>query len=413
MNKNFYLLILLALSNLINAQTRFEKGYYIDNTGNKTEGLIKNLDWKNNPTSLEFKITESDEPKELTINTVAEFGIDNASKFVRFDIDIERSKTRLSDVSISREPEFKNERLFLKELVSGTATLYKYEEADMVKFFFTSNGSPIKQLVYIPYKASYEDTRNIAGLGINDILYNETYKRQIWTFVKKENTSQRSIENLKYNEDDLTKYFLDYNGIDVKKVKASSKGKKTYFNIKPSVALNMAKVNFNYENSSVLYNDIDFDFKDTPLSFGFEFEAIMPFNNNKWSVFLEPNYMSFKSNTTEKYYSYTFERKSEIKMFQLPIGIRHYFFLNNNSKIFVNPFANAQFISKKSYVRDLETRTFDLSFGLGLGFAYKKMFCELRHYLSSNISPYVITQMNFSNTSFALKYEVFSTKKKS
>lgn len=412
MNKNFYLLILLALSNLIYAQTKFEKGYYIDNNGNKTEGFIKNLDWKNNPKSFEFKTTENEEPKELTINTVSEFGIDSTSKFVRMDIDIERSKTKLNEISSSKEPEFKNEKLFLKELVAGAVTLYKYEEADLMKFFFSTNGSPTKQLVYIPYKASYEDTRNIAGLSINDILYNETYKRQIWTFVKNEKTTQKTVENLRYNEDDLTKYFLEFNGIDSKKGKQTTKTRKVILNLKPVLTINMAKVTYSYEINSIAYNDINLDFKDTPLSFGFEFEAILPFNNNKWSVFLEPNYMSFKSNTTEKYYSSTYERKSEIITIQIPIGFRHYFFLNNNSKIFVNPIVNTQFINKKSFVRDMKTQTLNLSFGVGLGFAYKKMYCELRHYLSSDISAYRITEMNFSNTSLALKYEVFSTKKK-
>ncbi len=43
----------------ISAQTKFEKGFYLDNNGQKTEGLIKNIDWLNDPKKIDFKANEN------------------------------------------------------------------------------------------------------------------------------------------------------------------------------------------------------------------------------------------------------------------------------------------------------------------------------------------------------------------
>ena len=56
--KKIILLAGLAVTGLLQAQTKFEKGYFVDNSGQRTEVLIKNLDWKNNPTEFEFKKNE-------------------------------------------------------------------------------------------------------------------------------------------------------------------------------------------------------------------------------------------------------------------------------------------------------------------------------------------------------------------
>lgn len=51
------IILLLTITLYSNAQTKFEKGYYINNKGIKFEGYIKNSDWKNTPKKIEFKQT--------------------------------------------------------------------------------------------------------------------------------------------------------------------------------------------------------------------------------------------------------------------------------------------------------------------------------------------------------------------
>ena len=75
MKKQFYLLIIISIFSQKNlfAQISFESGYFIDNNGQKSTVFIKNLDWKNNPKELIFKVQESGPSEEKQISEVAEF----------------------------------------------------------------------------------------------------------------------------------------------------------------------------------------------------------------------------------------------------------------------------------------------------------------------------------------------------
>lgn len=52
------------------AQIRFEPGYFIDTANQKTECFIKNVDWKNNPTRFDYKLSENGELKTAEISKV-------------------------------------------------------------------------------------------------------------------------------------------------------------------------------------------------------------------------------------------------------------------------------------------------------------------------------------------------------
>lgn len=73
--------------------------------------------------------------------------------------------------------------------------------------------------------------------------------------------------------------------------------------------------------------------------FGVEIEYIMPFNRNKWGVYAESNYRthemheSFQTNFVNNYSTVL---NVEMDFLSTGIGFRHYFFLNESSKLFVN-----------------------------------------------------------------------------
>ena len=56
--KKWLFLVFPILATNCCAQISFEKGYYIDNSNQKVDCLIKNVDWKNNPTSFEYKLSD-------------------------------------------------------------------------------------------------------------------------------------------------------------------------------------------------------------------------------------------------------------------------------------------------------------------------------------------------------------------
>ena len=145
MKKQLLLFLTVLLSFNSYSQISFEKGYYINNNNQKTNCLIKNIDWKNNPTEFEYKLYENSESKETNIKLIKEFGIDNISKYVRNTVNIDRSRETINNLSNDRNPIFKEEEVFLKVLVEGKANLYQYDDGNLRKYFYNKENSNIEQ----------------------------------------------------------------------------------------------------------------------------------------------------------------------------------------------------------------------------------------------------------------------------
>ncbi|HEB62201.1 MAG TPA: hypothetical protein ENI82_03520, partial [Bacteroidetes bacterium] len=89
MYKYFFIPLFLLFYSDMFSQILFEKGYFIDNKGNKIECLIKNVDWVDNPDQFEYKINIESKSKIAKIENVQEFEIYNFSKFKRFFIELD------------------------------------------------------------------------------------------------------------------------------------------------------------------------------------------------------------------------------------------------------------------------------------------------------------------------------------
>lgn len=153
MKKIIACIILFTALNTI-AQTKFEKGYYIDNLGNKEEGLINNENWIYSPKSFLFKSYETSKKKSKNVKNIREFGIFGKIKYVKATVNIDRSSRKVVKLSSVRTSEFKEEKLLLKVLVEGDANLYSYTENDLNRYFYKTKSTKIKPLEYKIYKNS-------------------------------------------------------------------------------------------------------------------------------------------------------------------------------------------------------------------------------------------------------------------
>src|SRR5690606_31090943 len=134
------------------SQISFEKGYYIDNTNTRVDCLIKNADWKHNPTEFEYKLQANGHPQIAIIKSAKEVGIGNIMKYVRSTVNIDRSNESIMNLSRDKDPEFQEEELFLKVLVDSKATLYQYVQGALQRYFFNRENSNIEQLIFKKYK---------------------------------------------------------------------------------------------------------------------------------------------------------------------------------------------------------------------------------------------------------------------
>lgn len=332
----------------------FEPGYFVNNSGQKIECLIKNAEWKNNPNAFVYKVSENGNEENADINSVMEFGIGDQTKFIRSKVKIDRS-TSLSE---SREPSLEEEELFLKVLFEGKYSLYSYQDSPIAKFFYKVDSSNPEQLIYKRYK-TYEGR----------VRENNYYKQQLLNNLNCPDIKLKRIENLKYDKTSLNDLFREYNecnNSNFVSFKRKSRTKiKSSFRIRPRI-----------NNSSLAVNSspggpLDTDFGNKiSAGLGLEYEIILPFNNNQWGISIEPTYQNFVSQTGTTNFS-----KVTYRSIEFHVTARRYFFLNTNSKLF----ANLSFViatNEFSVVQNSSSRKFFTkpNFAFGVGYEYKEAF---------------------------------------
>jgi hypothetical protein len=407
MKKQLLLLLALSLSLAGYSQIIFEKGYYIDNANQKTDCQIKNIDWKNSPTEFNYKLKEDTEAQTLNTKSVKEFGIYTKSKYIRYNGNIDVSSDNLERLSDSKDPVFESQTLFLKVLQEGKANLYLYDIEGMRRFFYSVDNSEVKQLIFKIYRDKDYTSRK-----------NDEFKKQLWNDLKCIDTPVNEFENLEYNKSDLASFFEKYNKCNNSEiVDFDKKIKRDWIDLTLRPGINISSLSTQSKNVALI--PVDFD-SELTFRFGVEAEFILPFNKNKWSFLIEPTYQYYKSEkvvilrpgtiveTKEKY-------NADYKSIELPIGIRHYFFLNNNSKLFVNGLFVVDFLIGKPnsiktesvYVRDLNIKTTpNLAFGLGYKY-HNKYNLELRYQNRNLLNGYSEWNSDYSSLSVIFGFTIF------
>ncbi len=410
MKKQLIFILLTILSFTTYAQITFEKGYYITNSGQKVECLIRNVDWKNNPTKFDYKTEENSEIKKATIETTKEFGIYNVSKYSRYTVQIDRSSEHLSELDENGEPIFKEEQLFLKSLVEGKATLFSYEDGSLRRYFYSVNDAIVKQLIFKKFLKPESLT----------IRKNNTYRSQLWNDLKCPEVSINNIKQLNYYKKDLTKFFINYNECNDSEYILFGKKKRSKnafsLTIRPGLNSSSLTVKNPSRSASSRSRNVSFD-NELGFRFGIEAEYVFPFNKNKWALILEPTYQYYKSENQitldpDTVFQRTEIVKADYSSIELPIGIRHYFFLSDKSKIFINCSYTLDFSTKSTIeyetVPNLSGKTgTNLAFGLG----YKqnnKYSIEIRYMTPRNLlGNYQIWESDYKTISVIMGYTIF------
>ncbi|MEW7279027.1 outer membrane beta-barrel protein [Aquimarina sp. 2201CG1-2-11] len=419
MRKQFLTVLIIILGLQGYSQTVFKKGYIINNSSKKIECLIKDLDWSNAPKKIEYKLNENANIKVGTLATIKEFGIAEEIKYIKFVGDIDRSTSNVNKMGYDKKPVFKEEQLFLKVLVEGKANLYEYQSGSLTRFFYKTDERSIEQLIYKKYK-----------LGEYKFAENTRYMEQLWSNLKCSDISVLDINKLHYRKKQLINFFVSYNEChNSEYARYRKKRKQGLFNISIRPGINSSSLFLESRSNPIILpasRNVDFE-KELSFRIGVELEYVLPFNNNKWSVLFEPTYRSY---TPEMEFNYLINggrilRTTTVKVdytsIELPIGVRFYSFITDNSKLFFNVSYALEYVmsgsieSSNGYlppVLDVET---DGNLSLGIGYTFKNKFsAEFRYSASRDIvSEFSLWNSDFKNVSLILGYTIFNNKNKS
>lgn len=404
MIKKAIIIFILVVSTQVWSQINFEKGYYINKYNKKIEGLIKNKGWLDNPKEIYFKKDSISEPLEIKIVDLLEFQIDKSSKYKMVNVKMDMSSHNINDLSATREPVWENQTILLKCIVESQFNLYEYKDGQFIRYFCSKDNSVIEQLVYKRYNVNAE------------YYINSYFLQQLFQGYRCNTTTEERVKNVTYKLGSLRNYFLEINRCSGNIVNEKAyKSDVNRFNIKIKSGLNNNSLFIDFSERD---SDISFDNK-TTARFGAELEYILPFNKNKWSLFLESSYLTSYAAETELIdeYNGSFFRTSskyavKYNALDLSLGGRYYMFLNNSSKMFVNVATNYSFdinkdLSQNSNSEYLDVDT-EISFSYGLGFAYKNFSLEYRYNKRDIMKNSLFLQGNYTSSSLILGYSIFS-----
>jgi hypothetical protein len=384
--RNTLMLICLLPSCLV-GQVVFEIGYFFDNNGEKTDCLIRNVEWKNSPTKIEYKLNDTSATENAGIEDIKEFKVSNY-KYRRTIVDIDQSVRTINGLDDKKEPVFKKDTVFLRIIVEGSATLFFHGTKEL--YFFNVEGSPVKQLIHKEYIVE------------NKVLTNNKYKSQLFDHLKCEGITQGYVKKLNYNLADLTQVFVKYNKCkDAEYTRYNFHTKRDAFNLYLLAGARISS--FKLRNSMNKSQNIDYPDK-TNFNFGVEAEYVFPFNKNKWALVFRPFYQSYYAEESRPNYNNTVDYQS----IELATGIKYSMFLSTTSKIFFYASPVLVDLPIKSTIGSLNV-SYSNNFDFGLGYNYNNRISAEIHYGFGRdlMREYVFYSSDYNYFSFNLGVNIF------
>jgi hypothetical protein len=303
----------------------------------------------------------------------------------------------------SPEPEWKKETLFLKVLVEGSLNLYQYEDGKLMRYFFSkSDHSKPEQLVYRKYKIKRETVYNYNANIKKD---NNAFQEQLYNNMKDRISGIDRFIKVSYKKDDLVKIFVEYNTNDDLFKDFTAMQNRGSLHLKFTPGINFTK--FKVSNDLALFKSLEFSDKSI-FRLGAELEYVLPYNRNKWSLFIDPNFQQYKNKGNVGPY----DLEMDYTFIQLPIGARHYMYLNDQSKLFLDVAFAMSFAINNSKLSYYDSVTIDLrqtsTFVIGAGYNYKRYSAEVRYAFNDNpLENEIGWEANLSSVGIILGYRIF------
>ncbi|NQX81786.1 MAG: tRNA modification GTPase [Flavobacteriaceae bacterium] len=383
--KNILFITIIALISFkCHSQISFKKGYYVNDLNERVECFIKYANWKKNSNIFEYKLLENSEPNKIEIENIKEFEIYNNSKYIKSNVNIDRSSSVIGRLSKHRDAVFKKEELFLEVLIEGQANLYMYKDSDLTRYFYSLDKSKeIKQLVFKSYM--YKESR---------IAKNNLFRQQLYNDLKCSLLDNYNFKKVRYTKASLIKIIEKYNKCkNSNYVSELDKHKKDLFNLNIRPRVNNSSLFIGYPDS---YFNVDLGSK-TNFSFGIEAEFILPYYDNKWSIMFELSYtpLNFEKTMISREVSGgKYITKIDYTPIELSVGLRYYMFFNEDFKMFLNASVSHDYSSGEvlkvtrsdgSYLKTLNVGS-GINSSVGIGCKYKNKYSlELRYVPSKKI----------------------------
>ena len=377
--KIFILFLFIGLNTI--AQSTFKKGYLINNEGVRKEGFFMTFG-ENLPDLLSFKEKQNSlEVIQIKKTDIFELKINNL-KFIKKNVSVELLDDKMFAKKENNTSVFNlsSETFLLKKLLKlSDYTLYSYHDKNNRYIFIESQG----KIEFLRYKKVIKNNRKV-------------YIRKFVSQIIKEfdiidSKNHNALAKLKYNENDLVNFFIEYVNQNIyiyKKYDISlNRDFKDAINITPKLGYS-----FNSQSVKTINDKLKTSLNENHINFGLDIEFFLNTFLKKSSIIFSYTYY----NEINKEGNFSFVASNDSKTFNslkintIDLKYRCYFRIFKNQYIY----ADAGFLLHSSkgkveyiftntnaHISDLEYNNNDnnLAFSLGLGYNYNNMYLGLSY----------------------------------
>ena len=390
------LILIFSLSPiLIYSQDQFKEGFYVDLKNDTIHGFIRDNDWMFSPNHFLFKSSMESDEKKFLPSQVHSFQFLEGDVFIAQTLPVEVTPTSVNRLVKDSSLNYEDKSIFLKTLIRGKASLYKYSEANFTRYFLFHEGEH-EQLIYKQYLT---ENGEIATINY--------FRNQLFSALKCEKLRLKNFENLAYLEKPLKKIVKTYNSCFEEEQEEFKKERKVDMNLKirPGAQFGFLEVDSPGRDTDNFGSQLAF-------RIGLELEYILPYNNSKWSIIFEPVFQSYSSRVDYDSFATPRFREANYTSIELGFGVRHYFFLTEVQKLFINAGGVADFPFNSSIEGNVGgnldiSRSANAFFGAGYSISNKIGF-ELRWHLNRDlVQPYTNHSSSFNSISLIFAYQLF------
>ncbi len=380
------------------AQSIYKSGYFIDNSGKRTDCLIKKMPWETNPTEFEWKKAISSSPKTGKIEDIKEFGVGQDYIFKRFIMAFDLQGDTVGKSSKDKDPRLKLKKVFLRLILKSEATLYQYSKNDVHRFFYTDRKIAYPELLVFKtyYVPDLEEEVGEKIITKENTLFREQLQKSL--SCRKQDASE-----LAYTLKDLKKYFKEYN--ECKGAKIAYIVKTRFNQSKIGLIGTLDFVSFSHPSElnpteSIIYDDT------LAPRYGIYLETFIPFFGVDLSFFLESTYRSFSTKQTNFSDTDIDGPELNFKSINVAFAPRFHLYLSSNFEVFFEGGLSVdQDLGTESIFNSVESTTLDYFYGGGFGAGRFKV--GYRVYTDKNIAKRealsdALSESTLSTTSFYL-----------
>jgi hypothetical protein len=175
--KHFFTLLIFISPFFLFAQTNYQPGYVVKNTGDTLKGYINYKDWSRTPKTIEFKHSKADRQSiQFDAVNIKAFGMDGLETYIGYVGLVSMDKNKFPDIPSEEDTTVARDAIFLKQLATGPhLTLYYNDDAIKTRYFIAeANNKPV-ELKYFEYYDQYKRDVNSAVFKGQLLLYANKY----------------------------------------------------------------------------------------------------------------------------------------------------------------------------------------------------------------------------------------------